>query len=70
MDLHDNYVNTSDAGTASDFSASFSSPIRVEEGHKVALKNMFYGPVFNVTSKNNLILLEYKSKNDFFTNSQ
>lgn len=66
MDLHDNYVITSDeGGSSSDFSASFASAIRVEEGHKMALKNIFYGPVFNVTSKNNSLFVEHKTKKDY-----
>lgn len=64
MDLHDNYIITSDEGVASDFSASFASAIRVEEGHKLALKNIFYGPIFNVTNKNNLLLVEHKTKKE------
>ena len=43
MDLNDNYIITSDEGTGSNFPANFYSSIRVQEGHKLALKSIFYG---------------------------
>ena len=62
MDLTENFVVTSKYGTGSEFVADFAGPIRVHQGHKIALKSIIYGQVFNVTTKNNLLLLIGKDK--------
>ena len=59
MDLNENFVVTSKFGTGSVFPANFAGAIRVQDGHKLALKNIAYGKIFNVTSGNNLLLLEH-----------
>ena len=80
MDLRENYVVTSDGGSGGDFPANFSNVVRVEAGHKLALKSIFHGPAFNVRKTDNLLLLEHKtSKNksrielhvkpDFYSNT-
>ena len=61
MDLNENFVVTSKYGTGSEFMATFAGPIRVEKGHKVALKSIMYGQILNVTTKNNLLLLKHKT---------
>ena len=67
MDLNDNYIITSDEGTGSNFPANFYSSIRVQEGHKLALKSIFYGPVFNVTTNRCLLVVSHldAKKNEF-----
>ena len=62
MDLNENFVVTSKNGTGADFIANFAGPIRVQRAHKLALRSIFYGQVFNVTTKNNLLLLVHKTK--------
>ena len=62
MDLNENFVVTSKYETGADFAANFAGPIRVQKGHKIALKTIFYGQIFNVTTKNNLLLVSHKAK--------
>ena len=62
MDLNENFVVTSKNGTGADFIANFAGPIRVQKAHKLALRSIFYGQVFNVTTKDNLLLLVHKTK--------
>ena len=62
MDLQENYVITSDTGIASNFISNFAFPVRLQQGHKIALKSIFYGPRFNVTDKNNKIYLKIDEK--------
>ena len=62
MDLNENFIVTSKYGNGSKFSANFSGPIRVQDGHKMALKSIYYGHTFNVTTRSNLLLLIHKTK--------
>lgn len=58
MDLQDNYIVTSDGGTPSSFVSNFAYPIRVQRGHKMALKSIHYGPKYNVTDDNNKLFVK------------
>ena len=62
MDLRDNFIVTSKYGTGSAFTANFAGPIRVQKGHKISLKSIFYGPAYNVSTKNNLLVITLKKK--------
>ena len=62
MDLQDNYIVTSHGGSASNFISNFAYPIRVNRGHKIALKSICYGPKWNVTDKNNRLWFDVENK--------
>ena len=62
MDLRNNFIVTSKYGTGSTFETNFAAPIRVQTGHKIALKSIFYGPTFNVTANNNLLIITRTDK--------
>ena len=62
MDIKDSYVITSTNGTASNFTSNFPYPIRLHQGHKIALKSIYHGPMFNITNKNCNIYLKIGDK--------
>ena len=62
MDLQDNYIVTSHEGSPSSFVSNFANPIRVEHGHKMALRSIYYGPRMNVTDENNRLYLYVDGK--------
>ena len=52
MDLKGNFTVIS-SGEPSKFSSNFISPVRLSNGSSMALKNIHYGEIKNVSSKNN-----------------
>ena len=58
MDLQENYIVSSHGGASNSFVSNFAYPIRVQSGHKIALKSIYYGPRMNVTDKNNRLWLK------------
>ena len=57
MELQNYFTIISD-GTPSQFTANFTSPIRLEDGYLLGVKSIFYGEINNVNSKNNVIFIE------------
>lgn len=68
--MDQNIVVTSDSNSRNDggrdipasFVSSFSTPVRLGEGYKLALKGIHYGPSYNIS--NHFIHFELKTKSD------
>ena len=62
MDLQDNYIVSSADDIPSSFVSNFAYPVRVQLGHKLALKSIYYGPRYNVTDDNNTLNIKVDKK--------
>ncbi|NRB81998.1 MAG: hypothetical protein HRU38_25655 [Saccharospirillaceae bacterium] len=65
MELQNHFTIISE-GNPSQFTANFTSPILLEEGYLLGIKNLFYGEINNVNSKNGMI---YIQTDDSFINN-
>ena len=62
MDIKENYVITSGNQPSSSFVSDFTYPVRLEHGHKIAVKSIFYGPKVNINDKNHKLWLRFEKQ--------